>query len=131
MEDEEHVLTFYAFPPVMHRYIRSTNAHSELVEQCAAAHRSDGGLYDPNQLFDHRLGGDARYPSAKDSSRLTGHCSLSSLQQQPTEKGGSAGGVVSSSSWVAPEAPGSLFLMGMACPGGNSCRRKAQTSAYS
>jgi putative transposase len=31
MEDEEHLLTFYAFPPVMHRYIRSTNAHSELV----------------------------------------------------------------------------------------------------
>jgi putative transposase len=30
-EDEEHVLTFYAFPQVMHRYIRSTNAHSELV----------------------------------------------------------------------------------------------------
>ncbi len=26
LEDEEHVLTFYAFPPVMHRYIRSTNA---------------------------------------------------------------------------------------------------------
>ena len=26
MEDEEHLLTFYAFPPVMHRYIRSTNA---------------------------------------------------------------------------------------------------------
>ena len=25
-EDEEHVLTFYAFPQVMHRYIRSTNA---------------------------------------------------------------------------------------------------------
>jgi putative transposase len=25
-EDEAHVLTFYAFPPVMHRYIRSTNA---------------------------------------------------------------------------------------------------------
>ena len=25
-EDEEHMLTFYAFPPVMHRYIRSTNA---------------------------------------------------------------------------------------------------------
>jgi len=31
LEDEEHLLTFYAFPPVMHRYIRSTNAHSELV----------------------------------------------------------------------------------------------------
>jgi putative transposase len=25
-EDEEHLLTFYAFPPVMHRYMRSTNA---------------------------------------------------------------------------------------------------------
>ncbi len=25
-EDEEHLLTFYAFPPVTHRYIRSTNA---------------------------------------------------------------------------------------------------------
>jgi len=25
-EDEEHLLTFYTFPPVMHRYIRSTNA---------------------------------------------------------------------------------------------------------
>ena len=25
-EDEEHLLTFYDFPPVMHRYIRSTNA---------------------------------------------------------------------------------------------------------
>ena len=25
-EDEEHLLTFYAFPQVMHRYIRSTNA---------------------------------------------------------------------------------------------------------
>jgi putative transposase len=30
-EDEEHLLTFYAFPAVMHRYIRSTNAHSQLV----------------------------------------------------------------------------------------------------
>ena len=25
-EDEEHLLTFYAFPLLMHRYIRSTNA---------------------------------------------------------------------------------------------------------
>src|SRR5260370_21510854 len=25
LEDEEHVLTFYAFPQVMHRYIRTTN----------------------------------------------------------------------------------------------------------
>jgi putative transposase len=26
MEDEEHLLTFYTFPQVMHRYIRTTNA---------------------------------------------------------------------------------------------------------
>jgi putative transposase len=26
MEAEEHLLTFYAFPPVMHRSIRTTNA---------------------------------------------------------------------------------------------------------
>ena len=30
-EDEEHLLTFYAFPQVMHRSIRSTNAHSKLL----------------------------------------------------------------------------------------------------
>ncbi len=29
-EDEEHLLTFYAFPAVMHRYIRSTNAIESL-----------------------------------------------------------------------------------------------------
>jgi putative transposase len=29
-EDEEHLLTFYAFPPVMHRYVRSTNAIESL-----------------------------------------------------------------------------------------------------
>jgi putative transposase len=29
-EDVEHLLTFYAFPPVMHRYIRSTNAIESL-----------------------------------------------------------------------------------------------------
>ncbi len=30
LEDEEHLLTFYGFPPVMHRYIRSTNAIESL-----------------------------------------------------------------------------------------------------
>jgi putative transposase len=29
-EDEEHLLTFYAFPQVMHRYIRTTNAIERL-----------------------------------------------------------------------------------------------------
>ena len=31
-EDEEHLLTFYAFPQVMHRYTRSTNAIESLFE---------------------------------------------------------------------------------------------------
>jgi putative transposase len=31
MEDEEHLLTLYAFPPVMHRYMRSTNAIESLL----------------------------------------------------------------------------------------------------
>jgi putative transposase len=30
IEEEAHLLTFYAFPPVMHRYIRSTNAIESL-----------------------------------------------------------------------------------------------------
>jgi putative transposase len=29
-EDEEHLLTFSAFPAVMHRYMRSTNAIESL-----------------------------------------------------------------------------------------------------
>jgi putative transposase len=40
-EDEEHLLTFYAFPERMHRHIQTTNAIESLAEQCAAAHRSD------------------------------------------------------------------------------------------
>ena len=31
IEDEEHLLTFYAFPPVMHRSIRSTKAIESLL----------------------------------------------------------------------------------------------------
>ena len=40
-EDEEHLLTFYAFPEAMHRHIQTTNAIESLAEQCAPAHRSD------------------------------------------------------------------------------------------
>ena len=32
MEDEEHLLSFYAFPSVMHRYIRTTNAIESFCE---------------------------------------------------------------------------------------------------
>jgi putative transposase len=40
-EDEEHLLTFYAFPAVMHRSIRSTNAIESLFEPRAAADGAD------------------------------------------------------------------------------------------
>ena len=41
-EDEEHVLTFYAFPQVMHRYIRSTNAIESLNARYRRAVRARG-----------------------------------------------------------------------------------------
>jgi transposase-like protein len=70
-EDEEHLLTFYAFPPVMHRSIRSTNAIESLFRNVrqrtdqidARAHR--------DQLSEDRLGRDTGYSLAKDPSRLT------------------------------------------------------------
>jgi transposase-like protein len=37
-EDEEHLLTFYAFPQIMHRHIQTTNAIESLAEQCETAH---------------------------------------------------------------------------------------------
>jgi putative transposase len=40
-EDEEHLLTYYDFPPVMHRYIRTTNAIESFCEPCATADGSD------------------------------------------------------------------------------------------
>jgi transposase-like protein len=66
-EDEEHLFTFYACPPVMHRYIRSTNAIESFGSQRAAAHGSDRRLHDGNQLSHHRLGRDAGYPFAQDT----------------------------------------------------------------
>ena len=64
-EDEEHLLTFYAFPQSMHRHIQTTNAIESLAEQCAAAHRSDRRVHDGDQLPHHRLGHDPGYPLAQ------------------------------------------------------------------
>src|SRR5216683_2438864 len=63
-EDEEHLLTFYAFPQVMHRYIRTTNAIESLESQCAAAHRSDRRVHHGDQLPDDCLGDHPGYPLA-------------------------------------------------------------------
>jgi putative transposase len=50
IEDEEHLLTLYAFPPALHRYIRSTNAHSELVEPRPPVHQSDRRVHAPRPV---------------------------------------------------------------------------------
>ena len=64
-EDEEHLLTFYAFPSTMHRYIQTTNAIESLFSNRAAAHRSNRRVHDGDQLPYHRLGDDAGYPFAQ------------------------------------------------------------------
>jgi hypothetical protein len=104
-EDEEHLLTFYAFPPVMHRYIRSTNASESLWSLVRQRTDQIDAFTRRVQLSHDCLGRDAGYPPTKDPSRLTVHCSLSSVYQQPTEKGGVRGDIVCPSSWVTPEAP--------------------------
>jgi transposase-like protein len=71
LEDEEHWLTFYAFPSVMHRYIRSTNAIESLFSNVRQRTDQIDALYFGNQLSDHRVGRDAGYSLAQDSRRLT------------------------------------------------------------
>ena len=66
-EDEEHLLMFYAFPQVMHRYIRSTNAIESLFSHVRGRTDQIDAFTTETQLPDHCLGRDAGYPPAKDS----------------------------------------------------------------
>jgi hypothetical protein len=93
-EDEEHLLTFYAFPPVMHRYIRSTNAIESLGSQCAAAHRSDRRFHHRDELSDDRLGRHAGYSLAQDPGRLEAKEAVLRVDEQPPCSVGSGGGVL-------------------------------------
>jgi transposase-like protein len=63
-EDEEHTLTFFAFPQTMHRYLKTTNAIESLASQCKATHRSDRHVYHGDQLSRDCLGDDPGYPLA-------------------------------------------------------------------
>jgi len=56
-EDEEHLLTFYAFPQSRHRYIQTTNAIESLFS-------SDRRLHHGDQLPGHCLVDDPEYPLA-------------------------------------------------------------------
>jgi putative transposase len=69
-EDEEHLLTFYAFPQVMHRYIRSTNAIESLFSNVRQRTDQIDAFTRRVQLPDDRLGGHARYSFTKDPGRL-------------------------------------------------------------
>jgi putative transposase len=67
MEDEEHLLTFYAFPQVMHRYIRTTNAIESFFSNVRGRTDQIDAFTRRHQLSHHCLGGDARYTFAKNS----------------------------------------------------------------
>ena len=65
-EDEEHLLTFYAFPQVMHRHIRSTNAMESFFRNVRRRTDQIDTLYFGKQLSLDCLGCDARDSFVKD-----------------------------------------------------------------
>ena len=69
-EDEEHLLTFYAFPLVMHRSIGSTNAIESFLSNVRQRTDQIDAFTRRHQLSGHRLGHDAGYSFAQDSGLL-------------------------------------------------------------
>jgi transposase-like protein len=65
MEDEEHLLTFYAFPAAMHRHIQTTNAIESLWSLVRQRTDQIDVLYFGDQLPDDCLGDNAGYPLAQ------------------------------------------------------------------
>jgi len=70
-EDEEHLLTFYAFPPLMHRSIRSTIAIESFFSNVRQRTDQIDAFTRRYELPDHCVGRDARYSLVQDSRRLT------------------------------------------------------------
>ncbi len=64
-EDEEHLLTFYAFPQTMHRHIQTTNAIASLFSNVRQRTDQIDALYFGDQLSHHCLGDDPGYPFAQ------------------------------------------------------------------
>lgn len=93
IEDEEHLLTFYAFPQVMHRSIRSTNAIESLFSNVRQRTDQIDAFTRRYELPDHCVGGDAGYSPAQDSRRLIAEAGEVEANQQPAGKAGSGGGV--------------------------------------
>lgn len=63
-EDEERLLTFYAFPQMMHRHIQTTNAIERLWSLVRQRTDQIDVLYFGEQLPDYRLGNNPGYPLA-------------------------------------------------------------------
>ena len=64
-EDEEHLLTFYAFPAAMYRHIQTTNAIEGFFSHVRQRTDQIDALYFGDELSDHCLGGDARSACTK------------------------------------------------------------------
>ncbi len=94
MEDEEHLLTFYTFPPVMHRYIRSTNAIESFFSNVRQrTDQIDAFTTETSCLtIVWAVMQDIRLP--KDSGWLKVERSLRLASKQPARKAGSGGGGV-------------------------------------
>jgi putative transposase len=70
MEDEAHLLTFYTFPQVMHRYIRTTNAIESFFSTVRQRTDQIDTRANRNELPERRVGGDARHSPPEDPSQL-------------------------------------------------------------
>jgi hypothetical protein len=70
MEDEEHLLTFYAFPQVIHRYIRTTNAIESFFSNVRQRPDQIDSFTRRHQLPDDRVGSHAGNSCAQDSCEL-------------------------------------------------------------
>lgn len=109
-EDEEHLLTFYAFPAVMHRYIRSTNAIESLFSHVRQRTDQIDAFTRRYELPDHCVGGDAGYSPAQDSRRLIAEAGEVEVNQQPAGKAGSGEAFLCGSACANSRVLGSLFV---------------------
>ena len=81
-EDEEHLLTFYAFPSAMHRHIQTTNAIEGFFSNVRQRTDQIDAFTTEMSLSDHCLGRDARYPFSQNSGIIAS--SLQSIASQPS-----------------------------------------------
>ncbi len=111
-EDEEHLLTFYAFPQAMHRHIRSTNAIESFFRNVRRRTDQIDTLYFGNQLSLDCLGRDARDSFVKDCCLVIGlrRKAGGNVCKQPADNGW-LGRAFCFSCWPATLVSGSWSLV--------------------